>query len=207
MTNPTDHSARINFKQAIIVAIITSVTTIVVTLISTKGNKKDDPVSENCTPYIEKVDELKAEMEKMLSAENLSDISNVFFKKGDKEHALKDSLRNVVRLANRHLEDQNHYAYNLFLLKKLLLKKARGNINTRIEGDGDATYKLIQKILKNIEFYTGELTGDRQDTYLALKKFQLKRNEATPDYFEENNLGILGNKTYIALMEYYEQSN
>ena len=88
-----------------------------------------------------------------------------------------------------------------------MINKPRGNINTRIDGDDVSTYILIQKILKNIQFYSGSVTGDRQLTYLALKGFQLKLNEATENYFEESNLGILGNKSYIALMEYYEQRN
>jgi len=205
MTDSNDSSAKINFKQAIIVALITSVTTIVVTLISTSGHKTDQ--TEDCAVYTEKIQELNRELDISVSAENLSDISNIFFRKLDKKEVLKDSLRNVVLLAGAHLEDRKHYAYNLFLLKKVLLSKPRGNINTRIDNDDASTYALIQQILKNIQFYSGSVTGNRQDTYLALRGFQLTLNESTENYFEESNFGILGNKTYIALMEYYEQAN
>ena len=112
-----------------------------------------------------------------------------------------------MQLAEGHLADREHYAYNLFLLKKVLLNKPRGNINTRIDSDDVSTYILIQRILKNINFHSGSISGDRQETYLVLQRFQLALNEATENYFEESIIGILGNKTYIALMEYYEHSN
>jgi len=208
MSDNTDSSAKINFKQAIIVALITSVTTIIVTLISTRGNKTEQSAqAADCNVYEEKVEELTTALNISVSAESLSDISNTFFRKSDQKEALKDSLRSVVLLAEAHLEDQEHYAYDLFLLKKVLLSKPRGNINTRVATDDASTFALIQQVLKNIQFYSGEVSGDRQDTYLALRGFQLKLNEATENYFEESNLGILGNKTYIALMEYYENSN
>jgi hypothetical protein len=203
-----DSSARINFKQAIIVALITSLTTIIVTLISTGGNKSNqNSQSLDCDLYREKIEELNAELDISVSAENLSDISNTFFNKVDSEQVLKDSTRNVVLLTQTHLNDKKHYTYNLCLLKKILLNKPRGNINTRIESDDVGTYALIQQILKNIYFYAGPVSGNRQDTYMELRGFQLKLNEATKNYFEESNLGILGNKTYIALMEYYELTN
>ena len=208
MSDNTDSSAKINFKQAIIVALITSAKTIAVTLISTRDSKSNQITqSPECDVYMEKIEELNAELDISVSAENLSDISNAFFNKGDTEQLLKDSLRNVVTLAEKHLGDKKHYAYNLYLLKKVLLTKPRGNINTRLESDEANTYALIQQILKNIDFFTGPISGNRLDTYVALKGFQLKLNEATENYFEESNFGILGNKTYIALMEYYEHTN
>ena len=208
MSDNTDSSAKINFKQAIIVALITSAKTIAVTLISTRDSKSNQITqSPECDVYKEKIEELNAELDISVSAENLSDISNAFFNKGDTEQLLKDSLRNVVTLAEKHLGDKKHYAYNLYLLKKVLLTKPRGNINTRLESDEANTYALIQQILKNIDFFTGPISGNRLDTYVALKGFQLKLNEATENYFEESNFGILGNKTYIALMEYYEHTN
>jgi len=203
-----DSSAKINFKQAIIVALITSVTTIVVTLISTSGNssgKNSNPV--DCSKFEEKIEELEVELDLSVSAENFSDISNKFFGMADSAPILKDSLRKIVDLAEDHLADKKHYAYNLFLLKKVLINKPRRNINTRIEDDEISTYTLIQKTLKNIGFYSGPVSGKRIDTYIALKGFQETRNEATENYFEESNFGLLGNKTYIAIMEEYERNN
>ena len=207
MSQTTDTSAKINFKQAIIVAIITSITTIIVTLISTSGNKSSNTTTETCLGYKSDIEELKSELNHSISAENLSDISNTFFRASDNVTFLKDSLRRVVSLAETHLEDRQHYAYNLFLLKKVLLSKPRGNINTRIDNDDQSTYALIQKILRDIQFYTGPISGNRIETSDALKAFQVQLNNVTEDYFEESNLGILGNKTYIALMEYYERTN
>lgn len=207
MADNTESTAKINFKQAIIVALITSITTIIVTLISTKGNSSDDnpkSIVSDCTEYKNEIENFK---DISVSAENLSDISSRFFKKDDKAQILKDSLRNVVSLAVKHLDDRSHYAYNLYLLKRILINKPKGNINTRIENDKTSIYILIQKILKNIQIYTGELTGDRNETYKALMEFQEKLNYHTDNYFNEENYGILGNKTYIALMEYYKHTN
>lgn len=210
MADNTESTAKINFKQAIIVALITSVTTIMVTLISTKRNASDaNPISNtsDCSEYKTQINALNDALNQSVSAESLSDISSKFFNEDDREPVIKDSLRNVVSLATRHLDDKSHYAYNLYLLKRILVNKPKGNINTRIDNDKPSTYLLIQKILKNIQIYTGDLTGDRNETYLGLRKFQEMQNSYTDNYFDEENYGILGNKTYIALMEYYKPTN
>ena len=210
MADNTESTAKINFKQAIIVALITSVTTIAVTLISTKRNTADtNPINNtsDCSDFKTQVDALKDELDQSVSAESLSDISSRFFDENDPEQVIKDSLRNVVSLATRHLDDKSHYAYNLYLLKRILVNKPKGNINTRIPNDEPSTYMLIQKILKNIQIYTGAITGDRNETYQGLRKFQEMQNSYTDNYFDEENYGILGNKTYIALMEYYKPTN
>lgn len=208
MTDNTASSAKINFKQAIIVALITSITTIIVTLISTKGSSPSVQSNNiDCSSYENEIKELKVELGNTISAENLSDISSRFFKKQDKKQELKDSLKIVVSMAENQLEEMKHYAYDFFSLKKILISKPKGNINTRIDDDNISTYIIIQKILKNIQFYTGPLTGDRLETKLALMKFQEKQNSITNNYINEDDYGILGNQTYIALLEQFKHSN
>ena len=209
MTDNTASSARINFKQAIIVALITSITTISVTLISTKGSSPSVQSNiSDCSSCENEINKLKVELDNTISAENLSDISSRFFKKQDKKQELKDSLKIVVSMAENHLEEKKHYAYDFFSLKKILISKPKGNINTRIDdGDDISTFIIIQKILKNIQFYTGPLTGDRLETKLALMKFQEKQNSITNNYINEDDYGILGNQTYIALLEQFKHSN
>jgi len=210
MAENTESTAKINFKQAIIVTLITSVTTIMVTLISTKSNvAAAKPISNtsDCSDYKTQINALNDELNQSVSAENLSDISSRFFNKDDEKQILKDSLKIVISLVEDYLEDKNHYAYNLFLLKKILINKPRGNINTRIIDDDSSTYIIMQKILKDIQYYSGALSGDRIDTNKALVKFQMIQNSITPNFFNDDDLGILGNQTYTALMQHYESTN
>lgn len=209
MTDNSESSAKINFKQAIIVALITSVTTIAVTLISTKSNKSKSKVStQDCSVYIKDISDLKGKINKTITAENLSDISSRFFKVDYEKKVLKDNIKKVVSLAEEHLKDKEHYAYDFYLLKKKLIEKPKGNINTRVYNSVDTSaYKIIQRILINIQSYEGPVSGVHLETMQALIKFQRKQNTITENYINKDDFGILGNKTYIAMLGQFKHTN
>jgi hypothetical protein len=111
----------------------------------------------------------------------------------------------LIHYADAHLEDRKHYTYRMFRLKKIMLNMPRRNINTRIEGTDPEALRLIQQLLKGIEYYQGPVDGDRLKTYFAVRKLQESINNYTPGYFNPDNYGIFGNATLTAVIQMYEK--
>lgn len=210
-----NEGAKMNYKQAIIVAIITSVTTIIVTLISTGTFSNDNSTMEagvgtsvpdtDCTVLEDRVESLRSQLATSVPFNTLFDMSDRFFGRNADIDGHKDSIRSLIRYAEAHLLDKEHYLYQLFALKKIMLNKPRRNINIRVGGDDPETYKMIQNLLKGIEYYEGHIDGNQFNTRHAVEDFQKRLNEMTPGYIAEENYGIFGNSTLNAIASIYEK--
>lgn len=204
--------ARINYKQVILVAVITAVTSITVTLISSGVFFKDEtptprPITVDCDSYKEDNKVLKSELASAIPTGTLQDMSSRFFPKGGNPEEMKDSIKVLLEYSNQLSKHQSHYTFKLFLVQKIMLNKPRGNINTRIDNDISETYKIIQGILKDAGSYSGVVNGVRMDTYLALKEFQESINQTDSTYFNPDNYGIFGFKTLETIRRILESTN
>lgn len=204
--------ARINYKQGILVAIITAVTSITVTLISSGVFSKDETptpqlVTVDCDNYKEDNKVLKSELAATIPTSALQDMSSRFFPKGGSPEVMKDSIKILLEYSNQLSKHQSHYTFKLFLVQKIMLNKPRGNINTRIDNDPSETYKIVQGILKDAGSYAGVVNGVRLDTYLALKEFQESINQTDSSYFNPDNYGIFGFKTLETIRRILESTN
>lgn len=195
-------------NQNILYHTITSVTSIIVALIGSNLflQKKSDPeTAKHKSEVIEwqsKVTQLEKRLSTALFPGTLYDLSSDFFSREATLEQSKDDLRKLIDLGNEALEDHKHYLYNLYLLKRTLNEKAVRFINTNIESDTPATYGAIQKVLKSIGYYSGEINGNRANTREALIQFQKDTNQRDAGYFNENQYGVFGNKTIDAIENY-----
>jgi len=204
--------ANINYKQAILVAIITAVTSITVTLISSGVLSKDEntthrPIQVDCDNYKEENKVLKSELAVAIPTGTLQDMSSRFFPKGGNPEVMKDSIKILLEYSTQLLKHQSHYSFKLFLVQRIMLNKPRANINTRINNDPSETYKIIQGILQDAGSYSGVVNGVRLDTYLALKKFQETINQTDSVYFNPDNYGIFGYKSLEVIRRILESTN
>ena len=207
--HPNVTVAKFNYKQAIVVALITGITTIggtFLTLKSSKGTSGPSPKAQ-AEPQgcVEEVDKLKSELSQSLSFTSLTDISTKYFNERSSQQEVKNSIRDLVANADLYEEDSKHFMHKLFRLKKLMLANG-GNINTRISSANKEACVLIQDLLKGIEYYRGNVDGNVDSTRDAVEAFQRKLNHFTEGYFPEQNIGIVGRKTFNAILERYERS-
>lgn len=210
--DPNVTVAKFSFKQAIIVAAITGATTLGGTLLTQRSNNSNggDSVKEEGSSALaacqEQNEKLSEELKESISFSSLTDISNTHFQPRDAEEEIKNSIRSLVQRADEYAEDSNHFTYKLFKLKKLMLING-GNINVRISSANKEACVLIQDLLKGIEYYKGTVDGNVESTREAVEKFQRTLNQFTEGYFEERNIGIVGKKTFNAILERYEKND
>ena len=207
--DPNITVAKFSFKQAIVVAVITGATTLGGTFLTMKSGSKPE-VSES-KPAVEKAcaeetKQLKEELSATISFSSLADISNKHFGQSSDEATVKNSIRSLVSKANELEENQKHFTNKMFRLKKLMLTNG-GNINVRISSANVEACRLIQDLLKGIESYRGTIDGNVESTREAVASFQRKLNQYTPGYFAEKNIGIVGKKTFNAILERYEKND
>ncbi|WP_425393075.1 peptidoglycan-binding domain-containing protein [Ekhidna sp.] len=208
--DPNITVARFNFKQAIIVAAITGITTLGGTLLTLKsGNNNTDSTppdrEQELVKCKEENDQLRTTLSQSISFTSLSDISNNHFNQSLDKEEVKSVIRKLVAASDRYENDSKHYMHKLFRLKKLMLSNG-GNINVRVSSANQEACKLIQDLLKGIEYYRGTVDGNVESTREAVERFQNTLNNYTPGYFEEKNIGIVGKKTFNAILEHYERS-
>jgi len=195
-------------NQNILYHSITSITSIVVALIGSnlflqKGvNPDTEKISAKATELQAEVSGLQDQLSQSLTPETLYDLSHEFFKREASLEESKDDLRRLIGLGTGALEDQQHYLYNLYLLKRTLNEKAVRFIDTSSENDTPSTYTAIQKVLRSIGYFPGEVNGNRADAREALIKFQKETNQRDSGYFNENQYGVFGNKTIDAIENY-----
>lgn len=206
MSEHNENIAKLNYKQAIIVAVITAVSTILVTLISSGffGKKSEEIVEQDCAFFEKQIEKLEEQKAAALPINTLTAMSDKYFDRSGRLEAVLDSLRNLINYSNTLMEHRSHYTYKLFVIKKIMLKNPRGYINTRINNDARETYTIIQEILKELEYYDGNIDGDQQMTRTALESFQQKVNALDSGYFNPRDYGIFGNKTLVAVRNLYE---
>ncbi len=208
--HPNVTVAKFNFKQAIVVAIITGVTTIggtYLTLKSSKGEKKEPYLNDKAEAQacLQQIDKMKLDLERSLSFTSLTDISSKYFSEQYSQQEIKNAIKKLVSNADLYEKDSMHFMHKLFRLKKLMLANG-GNINTRISSANKEACMLIQDLLKGIEHYRGSIDGNVESTRSAVETFQRKLNHFTEGYFPEQNIGIVGRKTFNAILERYERS-
>ncbi len=212
MAEQAERIAKLNHKQAIIIAAITAATSIFGTLASSgifkseEGENKGSTQSD-CTVAEKEASDLRGQLDASVSTSTLSAMSAAYFPRAITRSQAEDSVKALLADVSDFKEQQSHYTYKLFLIKKIMLNKPRRNINTRIDDDAASTYRIIQQILKELEYYDGAVDGERMKTYLALKKFQERVNENTPGYFAEENYGIFGNATLVAVRSLHESGS
>ncbi len=211
--HPNVTVAKFSFKQAIIVALITGITTISGTLLTLKSSKASDQgiVKANPKESIslktckEEKKRIEQELEASISYSSLADISDKYFSGNSSEQEIKNTIRQLVENANLYENDSKHFMHKLFRLKKLMLSNG-GNINVRISSANREACMLIQDLLKGIEYYRGTVDGNVESTREAVENFQKSLNRYTEGYFPEQNIGIVGKKTFNAILEHYERS-
>ncbi|WP_420317496.1 peptidoglycan-binding domain-containing protein [Ekhidna sp.] len=208
--DPNVTVARFNYKQAIVVAVITGATTLGGTLLSIKSSSANSDPSPgqngqelaNCKTENER---LRTSLTNSLSFSSLQDISSNYFDDSLDKNQFKEVVRNLVSTTEQYRKNSQHYMHKLFRLKKLMLANG-GNINVRVSNANQEACSLIQDLLKGIEYYRGSVDGNVESTRDAVEKFQSSLNNFTPGYFEEKNIGIVGKKTFLAIMEHYERN-
>lgn len=204
--------AKFSFKQAIVVAAITGATTLGGAFLTMKAgtgsndSQDSDNIEANETACAEANSKLKEELATTISFSSLSDISNKHFGLSTDEASIKESLRTLIVKANQLEENQQHFTNKLFRLKKLMLTNG-GNINVRVSNADIEACRLMQDLLKGIEFYKGTIDGNVESTREAVESFQRTLNQYTPEYFAEKNIGIFGKKTFAAVLERYEKND
>lgn len=206
--DPNITVARFNFKQAIIVAIITGATTLGGTLLTMKSGQSDviqPSINDDLEDCRKEVNELAGTLNNAISFSSLRDISNSHFSAESDKQEIKRIIRELVNTTELYKKDSQHYMHKLFRLKKLMLENG-GNINVRVSNANQEACRLIQDLLKGIEYYKGSIDGNVESTRVAVEEFQKKLNNYTPDYFEEQNIGIVGKKTFNAILQHYERS-
>lgn len=207
--DPNVTVAKFSFKQAIIVAAITGATTLGGTLLTMKsanaGESPEKDPTEALSECEARNDQLAGQLEAAVAISSLSDISDTHFAADATADEVKSTVRALVNNANQYERDSKHFMHKLFRLKKLMLANG-GNINVRVSNANPEACKLIQDLLKGIEYYRGTLDGNVESTRQAVEEFQRNQNRFTPDYFEERNIGIVGKKTFNAILEHYERS-
>ncbi|MEP0984554.1 peptidoglycan-binding domain-containing protein [Ekhidna sp.] len=208
--DPNVTVARFSFKQAIVVAAITGTTTLGGTLLTMRSGGDDsegsspEQITENdgCE---DEINSLKSSLNKSITFSSLSDISNSHFNSGAEKRDVKEKIRELIQVSELYKKDSQHYMHKLFRLKKLMLANG-GNINVRVSNANPEACRLIQDLLKGIEYYRGTADGNVESTRAAVEDFQHTLNSYTPGYFAEKNIGIVGKKTFNAIMEHYEKS-
>lgn len=206
MADQNERIAKLNYKQAIIVAIITAASTIAVTLISSGFFGKNETVKQSdCGPIEKKLADVEKKLDLSIRKESITGMSDVYFRNQADKNEVLDSIRALINYSEKLKEHESHYTYKLFLIKKIMLDNPKGNINTRIQRDSKNTYAIIQEILNELEYYQGPIDGDRMRTREALVAFQSKMNELDSGYFDLNNYGIFGNRTLMTIRSLYER--
>ncbi|MEO1254263.1 MAG: peptidoglycan-binding domain-containing protein [Bacteroidota bacterium] len=212
--HPNVTVAKFNFKQAIVVALITGITTIggtFLTLKSSRPSKNSKPqesqaVAGSTNSCDQEVNKLKAQLNNStITFSSLADISEKHFSSNSSQQEVKKAIRELVNNANQYEDDSRHFMHKLFRLKKLMLENG-GNVNVRINYANKEACILIQDLLKGIEYYKGSIDGNVESTREAVERFQKNLNRYTEGYFPENNIGIVGRKTFNAILEHYERS-
>jgi hypothetical protein len=205
--------SKINYRQGIIIALISSVATIIAALISSgqftkkaEAEGKDNPTLY-CEEHSQRITFLEQELQNSIKLSALSDISSSYFERGAEKDKLKGQIQRLISEHDEFQREKAHYTYQLFSLRRKMLEMPRGNINTRIEGIDPETIKLIQGLLKGVEFYDGEIDGDRTKAYKAVRGFQKKINKYSSGYIDKENYGIIGKATFAALLDLYENNN
>lgn len=128
------------------------------------------------------------------------------------EHMTKNQLfeitEELVKKAQVIDSYENLFSFQLFKLE-LAIQNAGGYIDIqKTDTESINSFKLIQIVLKEINHYDGNIDGDMQRTFNALKAFQLYYNEIITNpnaRFIEEDLGIFGNKSLEAIRGFYIQ--
>jgi len=208
--DPNVTVAKFSFKQAIIVAAITGATTLGGTMLTMRSNDNGDTnerppsKSEALATCQEKNDDLNERLDASISFSSLADLSNKYFSSDADSREIKGTIRSLIQNAERYEKDSDHFMHKLFRLKKLMLANG-GNINVRVSNANPEACKLIQDLLKGVEYYKGSVDGNVASTREAVEKFQKTLNRYTEGYFAEQNIGIVGRKTFNAILEHYEK--
>ncbi|MEQ9403310.1 MAG: peptidoglycan-binding domain-containing protein [Cyclobacteriaceae bacterium] len=203
--DPNITVARFSYKQAIIVAAITASTTLGGTLLSS-GSDSNGVDSEDVLACENENQQLKGSLAKSISFASLESIDSDRFSTDEGKEEVKNDIELLVDKIEQYEKERNHFTGKLFRLKKLMLSNG-GNINVRIPSANPESCKLIQDLLMGIEYYNGSIDGNVAGTRAAVESFQMKLNQFTPGYFEEKNIGIVGRKTFNAILERYEKND
>ncbi len=119
--------------------------------------------------------------------------------------ALLDTLRALADYAENAVEWRDNYNYKLFEMEKQM-QRFGGFISTRIKESSRSTvYRMIQELLSEVDFYSGELDGEQQATYTALVAFQQDYNTLVPENEQITSLGSFGYQTLEALRSRFRQ--
>lgn len=208
--DPNVTVAKFSFKQAIVVAAITGATTLGGTMLTMKSSSNDSSNNDNSDQKVvedcqDEISSLKSTLNSSITISSLADISNSHFNSEAEKKDVKEKIRELIKTSEQYKKDSQHYMHKLFRLKKLMLANG-GNINVRVSNANQEACKLIQDLLKGIEYYRGTADGNVESTRAAVEDFQKTLNSYTPGYFPEKNIGIVGKKTFNAIMEHYEKS-
>ena len=208
--DPNVTVAKFSFKQAILVAAITGATTLGGAFLTMKsgndnGSTQPPDAEDSQAACKEEVSDLKRSLQSSISFSSLADISSIHFTADSDKTKVRESIRSLVKTSEAYNRDSQHYMHKLFRLKKLMLANG-GNINVRVSNANQEACSLIQDLLKGIEYYRGNIDGNIESTRAAVEHFQKSLNNYTPDYFSEKNIGIVGKKTFNAIMEHYERN-
>lgn len=117
-------------------------------------------------------------------------------------------IQQLIKIEDAHLSYKNKFIFKLFLLEDYLSQNG-GRIATHyIEGNEKTEiFRAIQKILRELDFYSGLIDGDRLKTRETLLKFQESYNRKLDKENKKNRtkiphlqpLGLVGYRTLEAL--------
>lgn len=171
----------------------------------------DEKVKEIRKPLETKISNLENEINKLkaesIRIDKLSEILEI------STESDKEEIENIIKAKVKCANELNSYKNSdpifwCFLLRKVIASRSI-DLRKTIEGEDKEegmkmNIKLIQRCLKKIDDYEGDVNGNRSITKEYVMKFQQKYNDQLDEdkkdqRFKEEDIGIFGNKTLTAI--------
>ncbi len=161
-----------------------------------------DPSAQACC---EELDDLQLTS---IATGNLTLLDNKRFPSGIEPSAAIDTIRNLAAESEELQTQRKHYAHRLFLLEKMI-PEFGSNISLRLDStEKEDAFKLIQKIMRDLDFYNGPIDGARPSTHDALIRFQKDYNQRSglEVFNAEREFGVFGYRTLEAVRSAYRRA-
>lgn len=151
------------------------------------------------------IGQLQEKIESSIEFSSLADMSSSTFQYPLTREKVKNKIQNLIDIEKAKSKHDNHYAYKLFLIE-VELQDNGGRVDTKVEDASNEklinTYKLIQDVLRRLNYYKGNTDGNQKGTYEALVSFQRSvTNIPASDY------GIFGSRTLEAIRSRFKTSS
>ncbi len=143
------------------------------------------------------IGQLQEKINSSIEFSSLADMSSSTFRPPLTKEKVKSKIQHLIDIEMAKSKHENHYAYKLFLIE-VELQDNGGSVDTKVEDTNNEklinTYRLIQDVLRRLNYYRGNTDGSQKSTYEALVAFQKSvANIPVSDH------GIFGGRTLEAI--------